>query len=189
MMRTETAGQEQAVSDNDSQKQIPIFHRGAWTTGPYPISGYDDWDDYTKFKRDAGYEQFTGFGEDGTVSLGLDIWHGAPQAGNAGFLVEIHTPCDGETVGAVDVADLMDLLARWAPTLQVAVVSDLWEDSRFDATTGVEYSRVANIGALLAEGAERRDEWASRQRQDAMRRREEARARKAQREAEAGGKS
>ena len=173
-----------------AERRIPIYGRGKWVVAPFPVPGYDgEWDDYNEFKKAAGWSQFTSLGKDGGCSLALDVWacpdmrvspHG-PEGGPAQFLIEVCAPFSNYTVGAMDVADMMDLLTRWAPGVQAAALTDLIEEAVYDGTDpqGMEHSRFAAIGALVAEGVESRHEWTARQQRRQEARRDENRREKA----------
>lgn len=120
---------------DESQKPdytIPTYSRGTWTDRPFPISGY--WDDplgdHDEIVRKGGYVQFlrqTGHGLDLNVWRWEGLGEGASPRqphpdGGALYLIDIMA--DGyQTVAAVDVVDMMDVLARWAPTLQADILA------------------------------------------------------------------
>lgn len=158
---------------------IPTYSRGTWTPKPFPIPGYGgDFGDYAAFLRKGGYAQFTAINEGGN-SLTLNVWqwvgsHGPIREGQARFLIDIDSPCASDVVAAMDVVDMMDVLAQWAPAVEASVFGDLWEAAQYNVTLGLEYNRFAAIGALVAEGAEQRGRWSSQQRARAAERRERA---------------
>ena len=144
-------------------RTIPVYTCGQWNTKPFPITETDDYDDYDRFKRANDWHEFTSL-NDGNSSLNLEIWHGKPQHGEVRFLIEVCSPSAVFTVGAVDAADMMDLVTRWAPTVQAAAVTDLCREMDFGqaVNTNMETNRVAAIGALMAEGSAQRESWEAR---------------------------
>lgn len=111
----------------------------------------------------GGWHEFTSL-NDGNSSLNLEIWHGKPQHGEVRFLIEVCSPSAVFTVGAVDAADMMDLVTRWAPTVQAAAFTDLCREMDFGqaVNTNMETNRFAAIGALMAEGSAQRESWEAR---------------------------
>lgn len=145
----------------EEQPAIPIYAAGQWATGPFPIPGYDGAHNWGEFMLAGGYYKFAAINDDGDTSLSLCIWHRSDvPAGQPRFLIDICTPFALETVGALGIADVMAVIAAWAPAVQASVLGDLWACAVFKGTDA-RYNRIAAIGALLAEGAARRTAWST----------------------------
>jgi len=111
----------------NSDFMIPTFSRGAWTDQPFPISWYKPASDHGESLENGGYNKFLTQTAHGDLTLTVWRWEGLgdePNSctphphGGALFLVDVETSAGLSTVAAMDVADMMDLLVRWAPALQ-----------------------------------------------------------------------
>lgn len=80
--------------------------------------------------RVAGYEEWGGFPADDRAAMpfSVNVYH-AVQDGVPDYYIQVETPIGLDGVYAQMFGDLMDLLARWAPALQVAAVVDLLADA------------------------------------------------------------
>lgn len=113
--------------------EIPIYISGGdWGKITHPLAdGFDG--DYETLMSNAGYGRLTQLdpGRD-ERSISLTVWTrdrvGRPPAakGSPRYLVDIefHPAGTVDTVAAGDVVDLMDVLARWAPVVQTALLCD-----------------------------------------------------------------
>lgn len=176
--------QTDGTQESSGEHMLPTYVRGAWVATRFPIPDNGGWDDYDQFKRDGGYSEFARIGRSGTAPIALSVWRGVPAEGDAEYLIEVDGPFDGSTVGAGDIADLVDLLSRWAPIMQAVALTRIVDDARFDGADvhGLEYNAFAAIGALMAEGRENRMGWAARHQrraEEARRRAQEARSKAA----------
>jgi len=117
-----------------SEFLIPTFSRGVWSDRPFPIPGYSDdpMRDHNEALKEAGYVRFTE--QNSREDLTLTVWRwegpggkGSPRdphpTGGALYLIDISADGGYQTVAAADVADMMDVLARWAPALQTDVLA------------------------------------------------------------------
>lgn len=111
--------------------RIPVYHRGEWTEQDHPVPEDVAGDgDYTAEMNSGGYAKAAGFFpglED--YSVAITVWkngggvnvQSSKVEGAPGYLLDIEL--DGSTqtaVGATDIVDLMDLLARWSPVVETA---------------------------------------------------------------------
>jgi hypothetical protein len=123
-----------------SEFTIPTFSRGAWSDRPFPVVGYGHADDlerdHNEVLKEFGYVRFTEL-NDRRGSLSLIVWRwegpqgkGSPRdphpTGGALYLIDITGDGGYQTVAAADVADMMDVLARWAPALQTDIL-EAWK--------------------------------------------------------------
>lgn len=156
---------------------IPTYSRGTWTEQPFPIPGYADFQDWDKFMSDGGYSDFTTI-KGGELSLNVWQWTGRcgrlPD-GAAAFVIDLEGSGTSDTVAAVDVVDAMELLGKWAPIVQAALLGHLMSSAQYGPLHSLEFNPFAAIGALMAEGAEQRGDWAAKQRQRTLEARERAR--------------
>jgi hypothetical protein len=155
---------------------IPVYRRGQWVNEQNPIAAADG--NLDEQITAAGFSKFTTISSElnGECSLYLDVWR---RSGNLQFLIEIDSQLGAEFVGAGDVADMMDVLARWAPAIQVAALADFFSDAEYEEG-GVEYNRFAMIGALIGDGIDQRASWAAAQRKERVERQRAQRAKRTQ---------
>lgn len=108
--------------------------------------------DFTKQVRQAGYCSFTGYPSHDLAPLRLDVSRAGREAlerGEPTYLVAIDTPESYDVVYAENTPALMDLLSRWAPAVQSAVIADF--------TTGLESPGTTDseLGLLLHKALDR----------------------------------
>lgn len=107
--------------------RISVYHRGQWTDQDHPVpddNGDGDWDE---LMNGAGYARSTTLVpgvEDYTVAItvwtngGVNVQRSTVEDA-PGYLIDVEL--EGSTqpaIGATDIVDLMDLLARWAPVIE-----------------------------------------------------------------------
>ncbi len=123
------------MSDQPAEREtIPLFTRGVWSVVPLPIEGAVTFADASSETLErSGYYRLTGLGPAGDhAPIELTVWEGpggVPRNGEAGsdvprYLIDIGFPSNTHVVAAMDVVDLMDVVARWAPALDAAVQAD-----------------------------------------------------------------
>lgn len=114
-----------------SDYKIPTYRRGVWTDKPFPVAWYAESDEpggsHDEAVENGGYNKFLTQAGHGDLTLTVWRWEGVDDEpkprtphpkGGALFLIDIETATGFSTVAAMDAADLMDVLARWAPALQ-----------------------------------------------------------------------
>lgn len=112
-------------------QKILTYHRGQWTEQDFPVADSTE-SDFEKFMQDGGYAHATAFHPGGdSRSLTLTVWANGADATRPGlraesedapkYLLDIEfSDVTSEIIGAVDVADLMELLTRWIPAVESA---------------------------------------------------------------------
>lgn len=104
--------------------KIRIHDQGRWIEGFLPI---DEVEDLDRGRRAAGYALVSSvdIGERSLIPR-VQVWElqeeSRSKAGDRapGYLVDVHLQQTMDMAGAMTFVDLMDVLARWAPALEIS---------------------------------------------------------------------
>lgn len=108
------------------KSMIPMFERGAWRSVPRPAE--EGSGDLHEMMGRAGFGIATRLGPKDFASipvpLELVVWSKNPTItvgpDEPRYLVDVKFPDASDTVAARDVVDLMDVLTRWTPALDLS---------------------------------------------------------------------
>lgn len=101
---------------------IPYFHRGAWRQVPDPLPSKPE--DLEEALHSAGFtsglQPLLGSDPD---TMTIQVAHGPDE--DPRFYLAVTLATSVHSVLAGDVADLMDLLARWVPAVQMPTLLEV----------------------------------------------------------------
>lgn len=105
--------------------KIQIFDHGQWVEGRLPI---DEPEDLDRGRRAAGYAPVsTADAGERRLIPRVQVWElqedSRFEAADRvpGYLVDVHLQQTMDMVGAMTFVDLMEVLARWAPALEMYI--------------------------------------------------------------------
>lgn len=113
--------------------EIPLYQDGQWTKCAHPVAA-DDSGDSEELMNKSGYTHIASFhpgSDERTVTLA--VWGDGKSAsypgrraakGSPEYLVDIRFSYGNETVAVAGIVDLMNLLAKWTPVVQIGLACD-----------------------------------------------------------------